>query len=568
MKEELKKIIKEALKKLKTEGKLVFDMPEIDVDYPKGEAFGDYTTNVAMVLGKMLKINSLEIAEKIIKEIEKISAQGGPAFGWEVVKPGYINFYLAKAYLQNNVKEINNLGGKYGNLKNKEKVMVEYSQPNTHKEFHIGHLRNVTIGSALVNILRKSGREVVVANYIGDTGTHVAKCLWGLEKFHAKEKLEEIPNKVEFLGKVYSEAAQKIEDSDEYKEEFKKIQKKFEEGDKKLVALWKKTREWSLDGFNKIYEQLGVEFDVYFYESEEEIEGKKMLPELLKTKVIKESQGAIIADLSEYALGVLVLRRSDGAALYGLKDIPLAIKKFKKFKIDSSLYLVDVRQDLYFRQIFKTLELIGFKKKMVHIGYDFVNLKGGKGMSSRKGNIIPAETLMREVKERVMKKFPESPHPEEISLGAIKFFMLKYSAASKIEFDIEESAKLEGVTGPYVQYACARIQSILEKSKVHKVRKAKSDLSLLIHPKELDLIRELHKFPELIEEISRSYEVHKFPYYAIKLADKFHSFYNDCLVLDEKNPALSGARLNLVNAVRIVLAEVLRIIGVKAPDRM
>ncbi len=563
MKKEIEKILEKALEKLNFDVKSV----KIEVDYPKNEVFGDYSTNVAMVLAKTAKRSPMEIANKINSQIATYDLRQFEKI--EIAKPGYINFYLSAEYLRKKVEEINKLDGKYGDLENKEKTMIEYSQPNTHKEFHIGHLRNVIIGNTLVNVLKKAGMKVISANYIGDTGTHVSKCLWGLLKFHKNEDWQKVENKSEFLGKVYSESVRKIKENEEYEQEFKEIQRRFEKGDKEVVELWEKTRKFSLDEFEKMYKKLGVNFDVYFFESEEEREGKKMLSELLKTRVIKESDGAIIADLEKYNLGVLVLQRSDGAVLYGLKDIPLAFKKFREFKIDRSIYIVDIRQQLYFRQLFKILELAGLKNKMTHIEYDFVNLKGGERMSSREGNIVSASSLIDQVKNKVEKKFPESLYPEEISLSAIKFCMLKYSSASKIEFDIEESVKLEGVTGPYVQYAHARICSIIKKQESgSKNQEEKADLTLLTHEKELGLMRELNKFPELIEEIAEDCEVHKLPYYAIKLADKFHSFYNDLTVLDPENPSLTSARLKLVNAVRIVLAEALRLMGVNSPAKM
>ncbi|PIP27371.1 MAG: arginine--tRNA ligase [Candidatus Moranbacteria bacterium CG23_combo_of_CG06-09_8_20_14_all_39_10] len=549
-----------------------FELEEVDfsVEYPKDEKFGDYATNVALVLAKKVGKSPMEIAESLKS---KVQTQQSLEFGKiEVAAPGYINFYLSEKYLQDKVAEINREKENFGTADKKtEKIMVEYSQPNTHKEFHIGHLRNVMIGSALIETLKKANYNVVSANYIGDTGSHIAKCLWGIEKFHAEENLDAIENKAEFLGKTYTEAVQAIEKNPEYEKDFKDLQNKFDQGNPDIMNLWKKTRQWSLDEFQSIYELLGAYFDVYFYESEEEISGKKIVPELLEKKVVEKSEGAIIANLEKYGLGVLVLVRKDGSALYGLKDIPLAIKKFEKFGIDTSIYLIDIRQSLYFKQLFKILELYGFHKKMVHIGYEFVALKGGEGMSSRKGNVILARKLIDSIVEEVRVKFPNSPDPLPIALGALKFTMLKYATSSKIEFDINESVKLDGVTGPYVQYAHARICSIVRKAQ-ETITKAQdtneADLSLLTHEKELSLIRELNKFPELVEELAQSYEVHKLPYYAIKLADKFHSFYNDCKVLDEDNLALTGARLNLINAVRIVLAETLRLIGVSAPDKM
>jgi arginyl-tRNA synthetase len=542
-----------------------FDAEKIKIDYPP-EGMGDFSTNVSLLLAKEVGKSPMEVAEELKN---KIAPKDLDFEKVEVALPGFLNFWLAEKSLQAIIAEINKKGDEFGNLeKKKEKTMVEYSQPNTHKEFHIGHLRNVFIGSALVNVLKKAGSDVIAANYIGDTGTHIAKCLWGLVKFHPGEDFSKIENKTEFLGKVYSEAVQKIESDEKYKDEFKEIQKRLEDGDEEIVKLWKETRQWSLDEFDVIYKELGVSSDKVFYESEEEIAGKRMLPNLIEKGIAKKSQGAVIADLEEYNLGVLVLQREDGSALYGLKDIPLAIEKFEKYKIDSSVIVADVRQSLYFRQIFKILEQMGFKKKMAHIGYEFVALKGGESMSSRKGNVVPAQYLIAEVANEVKRKFPETDISSEIGLGAVKFFMLKYSSGTKIDFDINESVKLEGATGPYIQYAHARIASILKKAEGNINIIKNCDLGLLVHKKERQLETTLMKFPDLISEISKNFEVHHLPQYAISLADKFHSFYNDCKVIDENNLELTAARLELVKAVQIVLAEVLRLMGISAPEHM
>ena len=576
MKEEIKKLIEKAILQAKEAQQWPdFEIPtspaggpEIVVDYPKSEQFGDYTSNIAMVLAKKVGKNPLEIAEILKTEILE-QVRDGKLEKIEIAQPGYLNFYLSKKYLQDLVEKILKEKDAFGSLtEEKEKVMIEYSQPNTHKEFHIGHLRNVFIGSSLVNVMKKSGYAVTAANYIGDTGTHIAKCLWGITRFHADIDLDQIENKAEFLGKVYAQAVKAISEKPEYEDEFKLLQKRFEAGDAELVALWEKTKKWSLDEFSKIYDELGTNFDVYFWESEEERAGIKLLPELTKTKCIQESQGAIVANLEEYDLGTLVLVRKDGSALYGLKDIPLAIKKFREYDIDKSIVVVDIRQELYFKQIFKILQLMGFEKDMRHVGYEFVSLKGSETMSSRKGNIIPAQFLIDEIIKKVEEKFPATKSAKEIGIGALKFYMLKYSSQSKIEFDIDEAVKLEG-SGPYVQYAHARICSILEKSKKSNFNyQENANLELLTHEKELSLIKELDKFPQLIEGISLSYDVHKLPHYAMKLADKFHSFYDACRVIDEENPELTIARLSLANAVRIVLAETLGLIGVSAPEKM
>lgn len=572
MKQLLEKKIEVALRGLQETGELpVFAMPEIKVERPKDEQFGEYTTNVALALAKLAKKSPMDIAELMKDQLFDVAQSENKSFQKvEVVAPGYINFYLSPDYFQSIISSV--LEKNYPQFEQSvrnEKVMVEYSQPNTHKEFHIGHLRNVFIGSTIVNVLRKAGDEVISANYIGDTGTHIAKCLWGLVTFHAGEDLDNISNKAEFLGRVYSEATQKIEENPQYEKVFKEIQKKFDAGDKELVELWKKTKDWSMDEFQNIYTELGVSFGEYFFESIEEEAGKKILPELLEKGVVEKSEGAVIANLGQYNLGVLVLVRKDGGVLYGLKDIPLAKKKFEEFGIDRSIYVVDVRQSLYLKQLFKILGLYGFHEKMVHCGYEFVALKGGESMSSRKGNIIPAQVLIDEMTTRVAVQFPESPNPEKIAIGAIKFAMLRHSAGSKIEFDMDESVRLDGATGPYVQYAHARITSILTKAIEKDISFENESVKVRdFEEKEKDLIRELSKFPELLLEVRENYEVHKLAHYALRLAERFHSFYNECKVIDEDDKELSSERLKLVSAVRKVLAETLALMGISAPEKM
>ncbi len=554
------KIVK-ALVSLQEEGSIpFFTLPQIIITRPNDEKFGDYTSNIALVISRQADRSPKEIADFLKNKLE------GDFAKVEVAGPGHLNFYLPSTYFQDVVESFDKDSF---SEEDGETIMVEYSQPNTHKEFHIGHLRNVFIGSTLVNILRKTGKKVIAANYIGDTGTHIAKCLWGIQTFHREVDLDALENKAEFLGQVYTEATQKIEENPDYEEQFKALQNRFEAGEPDLVSLWKKTKEWSMEEFQSLYQELGVVFDEYFYESLEEEAGKKLLPELLEKGIVKESEGAIIADLEQYNLGILVLVRKDGSALYGLKDIPLAKKKFEEYQIDKSIYVVDIRQEFYFKQLFKILELYGFHKNMIHYGYEFVALKGGETMSSRKGNIIAARTLIKSVEEKVMEQFPDSPDIQAIALGAIRFAMLKHSAGSKIEFEIEESVRLDGSTGPYVQYAHARIASILDKAIEEGLAINESSVfGEELHQKEKELIREISKFPEILEEIANSGEVHKISHYSLKVAERFHSFYSQCKVIDRDNPLLSQQRLKIIRATQKVLAESLSLMGIAAPEKM
>jgi arginyl-tRNA synthetase len=356
---------------------------------------------------------------------------------------------------------------------------------------------------------------------------------------------------------------------------------KLEAGDKELTKLWQETRQWSLDQFEKIYKELGVDFDVWFYESIEEKEGRKMLPKLLKYNFIKKSAGAVIADLDKYNLGVLVLLRQDGTVLYGLKDLALAFKKFKKYRINRSLYVVDTRQSQYFKQIFKILELLGFKKAMVHVPYEFVELKSGI-ISSRTGNIVTYEEVREAALNKVLTETKER-HPDwqdkkinevslKIVLAALKFGMLKSGNDKVITFDINEALDFNGFTGPYLQYTLARINSIFRKIGGVSARGGsafggKVDYKNLAAPIEIQLLKDLAEYPAKILESLNLNDPSLLAQYLFKLAQDFNAFYHELPVLKAKLD-VHAARLELLKAVKQVLNNGLELLGLPILEEM
>jgi arginyl-tRNA synthetase len=537
-----------------------------DFREPPNETMGDLSLP-CFDLAKKLGKNPVEIANMLaeslkIKFVHKIVVQGP-----------YLNIFLKPGFLNKLVVA----GKKKITLPKDErkKIMLEYSQPNSHKEFHVGHLRNAVLGSSLVNILRWQGHKVVAANYIGDAGVHVAKCLWNLTKFHAGDTIPE--NKGEYLGAIYAEAVAKLEENEEYAKEVSALQKKLEKGDPELMKLWRETKEWSMQSFLRSYDLLQVEFDAWFYESEEEKSGRKLLKRILKENSIpeiKKSEGAIIADLTAYDLSVLVLIKSDGNLLYGAKDLPLAIKKFKKYKIDKSIYVVDVRQSLYLKQIFKVMDLFGYAdKEKVHIPYDFVTLPEG-AMASRKGNVVTFEKFYAEIFSHSLAE-TEKRHEDwtqekkeftakMISLSAIKFGMLKYDNQSIIVFDVAKSLAFDGDTGPYLLYAIARVNSILRKE---SLTVQKVNYAALNEPSEKKLILHLAKFDETVASSGADFAPSKLCSYLLELARLFSTFYHDVPVL-KAEPKERTARLALVERVGAVLREGLGLLNIDAVDEM
>jgi arginyl-tRNA synthetase len=557
------------LKKLKNELedsiRKAIDLEDIVIVFSRPPDFklGDIATPLSFELAKRLKKNPIQIARDIVDSIilpegiEKAETSGG-----------YINFFFDRKYFsKKTVESIITENDSYGKGEKKnDKVMVEYSQPNTHKSFHIGHLRNVCLGDALANIMEFSGYETVRANYIGDVGAHVAKCLWGYMKFYDGVIPEN--NRGEFLGKVYSEADNKLKESEEYQEEYKVVLKNLYDGDKRTIDVWQMTREWSLEEFNRIYQELGVNFDIFLYESEVKDEGTKIAKELLDKGVAEEKDGAVIVDLKEFGLDEFVILRSDGTALYSTKDLALAERKFQDFKIDLSLYVVGSEQKFYFRQLFKTLELMGFKqaKRCHHLSYELVMLEEGK-MSSREGNVVLYSELKDVVKKEALNQVRErnisnaESISEIVTLGALKYSMMKDNN-KRIIFNWKKALDFEGDTAPYIQYAHTRASSILK-----KVEELQSEFEIDdLNEKEYKLVSLLSEFPEVVEKASVDYRPDYVSNYVYDVAKCFNEFYHECHVINaESNKEF---RSSLVKATKIVLHNALGLLGIKAPEEM
>jgi len=545
---------------------------DVSLEKPKNHEFGDYAFP-CFVLSKQFKKNPVEIAKDLAVDIPKsklikeIKAQGP-----------YLNFFINKNLLSEDVlREIFARKDKFGCGKSrKEKVMVEYCQVNTHKSFHVGHLRGTILGSSIVNILRFSGYKTLSVNYQGDIGTHVAKSIWYLKKHKLKEPKT---LKGRWLGTIYQKANQELslasgEAADKYKQEVSEILQKLEAGDKELAKIWGKTRKWCLDDFEKFYKELGVSFDNYFFESEFEKPGKELVDNMLKDGTAVKSEGAIIIDLQKFGLGNFLLLKSDGTALYSTKDLALAKQKFEKFKIDSSLYVVGSEQRLYFQQLFKTLELMGFKKDCRHISYELVNLEGGK-ISSREGDLIYAEDLLEQIKEKALKGVEErhsdwketekKDSAHKIAVGALKYSFLNQDNNKNIMFSPERSLAFEGETGPYVQYAHARICAILRKNK-EKINDD-VDFGIFSNPAENLLVSHLSLYQEAVEDACKNYQPQRICTYLFSLAKLFNEFYRDCPILKAEEKE-KKARLLLVSCTKEVLKSGLSLLGIDAPERM
>lgn len=647
-----------------------------------------------------------EIARRLADHLQT-ALHGDPRFQRVEAVRGYLNLYFNPAHVARTILEtVLREGPAYGRGAPKgERVMVEFSQPNTHKAFHIGHLRNAILGDALARILDFAGFEVIRATYPGDIGAHVIKCLWGYLRFHRGEEPAE--RRGAWLGQVYAEAEARLEEADAYRQEvvrflltafraegitpwvrdallarlaealaahaasgpvgqkdaavliramalgeipdldaivdkdwlwslwkameqwlaelrekaqarrgkggeadrravaalwaryqaighrpeewnyekeIKALFARWEARDPELLELWRRTREWSLEEFRRIYQELDITFDVWFFESEVEEEGKRIVEELIAKGIATDLRphGPVVVEIDrllgqegkeEYR--TLAILRSDGTTLYSTKDLALAKRKFEQFRIDRSIYVVDVRQSLYFKQIFKILELWGFPQasKCYHLAYEMVTLPGGK-MSSRAGNVVLYEDFAAEARERarriVEEKNPDLP-PEQkeriaeaVAKGVMKYSMLSVDNNKVIVFDWDAALNLEGQTGPYLQYAHARACRILEKAEAAVPLDGAARFEAL-EPQEVALLEAIATFPDLVQAAAERYKPLLIANYAFELARAFNEFYRDCPVLTAPSPIREG-RLALVAAARQTLANALYLLGIPAPE--
>jgi len=530
------------------------------------------------------KINVPQRAELLAKEVADFLGVP-PGFQRTEAVKGYLNLYFDHAaYAERVIATVLSEGKAFGRGKAKNKrVMFEFSQPNTHKAFHVGHLRNVILGNAMCNIFEAAGYEVVRANYIGDIGLHVIKWLWNYQKYHKGE--EPAADKTRWMGDLYAEAARRLDAEPELDAEVRALFARWDKRDPEIVALWEKSRKWSIEGFEQIYQTLDVRFDHYFFESEVEDSGKELVEDLIKRGIAEDERpdGPVIIRLDDL-LGlkkekyrVLVILRSDGTSLYATKDLSLAIKKFEMFDLDRSVYVIDVRQSLYMQQIFKTLEIMGYEwaKDCYHLSYEIVNLPGNVTMSSRDGTVVLLEDLVREANQRayeiVSEKNPSLPDETKrdvataVALGAIKYPMLSRDNTKMVTFDWEKALDFNGHAAPYIQYAHVRANSILRKAGEHdaETNQSVSELTEV----EISLVELLSRLPQDIQRSAEEYKTLQLTNLAYDLAKAFNDFYRQCPVLQAESP-VRAFRLKLVDATRQVLANTLALLGIDAPEVM
>ncbi|HMO01800.1 MAG TPA: arginine--tRNA ligase [Oligoflexia bacterium] len=709
-KELLSDFLKNYLKERFPEVDKYFDV--INLESPSAKELGDIAFP-CFGLAKLFKKNPSQISTDIAASLTATKQEATDQFPEFISKinhnGGYVNFFIKPEVLASSVIT-STLSGTLTNPaeRNGERVMVEYSQPNTHKAFHVGHCRCASLGDSIARILEWNGSEVIPVNYIGDEGTHVAKCLWLFEKkYNNSLPKDAAERRGEFLGQVYSEAnnlldleaqtavplpgvisaeilatqehpkkknwlviklttgrsgektvvsgltgfkigdiiayaptgteigRKKIEaldkdgvtsegmilslkestlgeDNDkpvilpkgtavgeelveiyrfnrsdprklldiisEREQEVRKKLATLESEEPQAKKIWLETRQWCLDEFEEIYRWLNCRFERVFTESEVRDLSKEIVLNHYKKGSLILSDGAIGIDLSTHGLGFFMLLKRDGTALYSTRDLGLAEIKFKDYNIDRSLYVVDAAQSLHFKQLFKTLEILGFPqaKNCHHIDYAQVVRPEGK-MSSRKGNII----LFNELKNRLMKKFADEhlakyvgvwseneirETTRRLALATIRYGMLNQLNNTQIVFDLDEWSQVSGNTGPYILYVGARINSILRETSEENILGA--NFTLLTDSSEQELIKQLAKFRESVAQAVSEYSAQPICVYLYELCKRFNSMYAKVSILKAESKQLKLARVGLIKAVRVAIVDGLKLLGIESVERM
>ena len=536
------------------------------LEQPKSSDLGDIAFpafSLAKVERKAPQAIAADIAEKIDQS----------AFDKVVATGPYVNFFLDKSKISDHViKSVITAGADYGQQDegHGQNVTIDLSSPNIAKPFSVGHLRSTVIGDALSNLYRKMGYNTIKINHLGDWGKQFGLLMVAYKKWGSKEAVE--ANPINELLKLYVRINAEIEHNPELDEEGRKWFKKLEDGDPEATELWQWFRDESLEEFNRIYKLLDVEFDSLngeaFYNDKMD-EGVQILED---KGLLKESKGASIVDLDDVNLPPAMIKKSDGATLYITRDIATAMYRARTYNFVKNIYAVGQEQSNHFRQLKAVLKKMGFdwSDDMVHVDFGLVT-KNRQKLSTRKGNIILLEPTLQEAisraKAQIEEKNPELENKEEVAhavgVGAVKFYDLKTDRRNGYDFDLESMVSFEGETGPYVQYAYARIQSILRKANFTPSADATYSLN---DPESWEIIKLLQDFSRIVKRAAENYDPSLIAKYAISLAQAFNKYYAHTRILDESPERES--RLALSYSTAVVLKEALRLLGVQAPEKM
>ena len=540
------------------------------IEIPPSSELGDFAFP-CFSLSKKLRESPVEIAkdlaEKIkpTREIEKIAATGP-----------YINFFInSKKLAESVIKKIQKKRENYGKLRINEKILIESPGPNTNKPLHIGHARNIILAQSIKNIMEFAGSKARIINIVNDRGVHICKSMLAYEKFGKNQTPEKAKIKSDhFVGDFYVKFSQELSKNPALESEIQECLKKWELGDKKTLAIWKKMNSWALNGFKETYKKFDLKIDKEYFESKFFKEGKDLILEQLKKGNLKQkSDGAIYADLSKENLGEKILLRADKTSIYITQDIYLAILRHKEFNFDKLIYVVANEQEHHFKILFSLLKLFGYSwaDKLFHLNYGLVHLESGR-MKSREGNVVDSDDLIENLESLAGKEI-ESRHKDlqekekklrakAIAMSSLRYYFLKIDRIKDMVFKPEESINFEGNTGPYLLYTYARARSVLRKANYDK---KKSFQIFNISSLEKSLILQLAIFPDLISRAYKNLAPNILANHVYQIAQIFNESYHTEKIINSKEEQF---RLALVDSFTIVLKIALNLLNIKVIEKM
>lgn len=565
-KEEIAKILSDKIESMTKEDILM------QIEIPPSYEMGDYAFPV-FSLAKIFRKNPNMIAEEMAASIkseyfEKVESKGA-----------YLNFFTNKEALAKTVvEEISKEKENYGKSKLGEgkTVIVEYSSPNIAKPFHIGHIRSTIIGDSLKRIHKFLGYNVVSINHLGDYGTQFGMLIYAIKNWGNIEEIEKNP--IPELLKLYVRVNTEADQNEEIKEECRHYFASLEKGDEDAVKIWTWIREISLKEFNIVYDLLGIKFDSYNGESFYSDKMMNQVERMEKLGILKDSEGAKIVDLEKYNLPPALILKSDGSTIYITRDIAAAEYRHETYHPEKNIYVVATEQNLHFKQLKAVLKEMQYDwyDEVTHVAFGMINLADGK-LSTRQGRVVYLIDVLNKAIEKIMEILNEREETsgvkiankeelaKQVGIGAIKFQELFNQRIKDYTFDWDKTLSFEGESGPYVQYAHARICSLLEKGGFDINKEV--DSSLLNNEMEINILRNLYKFTEVVEDAKEKYEPFFISRYVVELAKDFNKYYNQ-VTINVEDEKLKNTRLMLCYSVKNVISEGLRLLGIEAPEKM
>jgi arginyl-tRNA synthetase len=563
IKSKIENCLKKAIRKTLINAGLKQTNTDWEIFIPEQKQFGHYSTNAALKLAKELKKPPIEIAENLRSEILNLKSDLFEKI--EVAPPGFINFWLSKKTLVNELKRVIKKDKNYGrsNIGRNKTIVIDYSAPNIAKPMNVGHLRSTIIGQTLVNLFRFQNYRVIGDNHLGDWGTQFGALLLAYKKWGDKKQFEKKP--VDYLVKLYVRFHKASDKNKELLAAAREETKKLQLGDKENLKLWRLFTKESLKDFNKIYKRLGIKFDYALGESFYQPMLKAVVQEALKKGVAKIDDGAVKIFFNEsLKLPALIIQKSDGSYLYSTTDLATIKYRLKKWRPEKILYVVANEQTLHFEQVFNAALLLnyGSKNLLEHIKFGMILGETGKKMSTRRGQFIKLEALLdKAVSEaaKINKKVAES-----VGIGAVKYRILSQERLNDIVFDWKQMLNLKGNSSPYLQYTYARLKSVLRKARTSP---KKIDFSLLEKESEKLVMRQILYFPDIISRAIALRETNILADYLFKLSNLLNNFYESEPILKAPK-SLAENRLNLIKASAIILKNGLNLLGIEVLEKM